>query len=175
MIRSTARKGDLIFGFAASSLHLDNRLIYIARVTEKLCNGEYYKTNRYFQRGDCIYRFKDECFEWKKASLYHGPKDIVHDLGRYPEYKRANVLLSTDFRYLGITGNDHYKAKFPEVSRAVQKLGQGQRVYHRDELRDQLLRMKDWIWHSTRNRKLGNPTDEPLRHTCHRSRSCGIV
>lgn len=36
MIRRTAFPGDLIFGFAANSLHADNRLIYIARVTEKI-------------------------------------------------------------------------------------------------------------------------------------------
>jgi hypothetical protein len=41
-IRSTARCGDVIFGFAANSLHPDNRLIYIARVTEKSKDGLYF-------------------------------------------------------------------------------------------------------------------------------------
>ena len=43
MIRSTAEMGDLIFGFVADSLHKDNRLIYVACVTRKLCEGKYYK------------------------------------------------------------------------------------------------------------------------------------
>lgn len=47
MIRSTAGVGDLIFGFAANALHEDNRLIYAARVTRTLRNGEYYKSSRY--------------------------------------------------------------------------------------------------------------------------------
>jgi hypothetical protein len=175
MIRSTASKGDLIFGFAANSLDPDKRLIYVARITDKLCTGLYYKSNQYVQRGDCIYRFKDGRFEWKNGSRYHGPKDIVHDLGSFPDYPRANVLLSTDFRYFGQTGSDDYKDRSPEVWRAVERLGRGQRVHHRDVLRDQLRRMKDWIWDSTRNKKLGNPTDKPSRRTCHRGRSCGVV
>jgi hypothetical protein len=47
MIRSSARCGDFILGFAANSLRpSDNRLIYAARVTRKLCNGEYYKDRK---------------------------------------------------------------------------------------------------------------------------------
>jgi hypothetical protein len=50
-IRSTAEKGSLVFGFAANSLHTDNRLIYIACVTEeKLREGAYYK-NKNMQHG----------------------------------------------------------------------------------------------------------------------------
>lgn len=40
MIRKTAEEGDLIFGFAANSLHRDNRLLYVARVTKKLADDE---------------------------------------------------------------------------------------------------------------------------------------
>jgi Nucleotide modification associated domain 2 len=45
MMRKTATEegGDLIFGFAANSLHRNNPLIYVARVTKKLCTGEYFK------------------------------------------------------------------------------------------------------------------------------------
>jgi Nucleotide modification associated domain 2 len=43
MIRKTAEEGDLTFGFAANSLHRDNRLLYVARVTKKLADGEYYR------------------------------------------------------------------------------------------------------------------------------------
>jgi hypothetical protein len=37
MIRASASEGDLVFGFGAKSLHCNNRLIYIARITKKIC------------------------------------------------------------------------------------------------------------------------------------------
>ena len=102
MIRSSATEGDLIVGFAANSLHRDNRLIYAARVTRILRNGEYYKNKCHAGRGDCIYRFRSGHFVWRSDALHHGPKDLAHDLGNFPDYPRANVILSTDFRYFGI-------------------------------------------------------------------------
>jgi hypothetical protein len=99
MIRSTAEKGDLIFGFAADSLHKDNRLIYAACVTDKLRDGKYYKDAEYAKQSDCIYRYKDGRYFWKPGSLFYDLGDLEHDLSRYPEYQRANVLLSEDFRY----------------------------------------------------------------------------
>ena len=74
MIRKTANEGDLIFGFAANSLHRDNRLIYVALVTKKLCDGQYYKDGRYARRRDCIYRPSGMRYVWKKNSAYHGPE-----------------------------------------------------------------------------------------------------
>jgi hypothetical protein len=175
MIRGTAEKGDLIFGFAARSLHPDNRLIYAARVTEKLGDGRYYKDARYAQRGDCIYRHKAGHFEWRNGSLHHGPKDVVRDLGNHPEYPRANVLLSRDFRYFGEAGSDEYKSKFPRVRRAVERLGRGHRVHQSDALRHELRRMKSWLWRSTSRNKVGAPMQKPSRCTSYRSRSCGVV
>ena len=175
MIRGTAERDDVIFGFAAKSLRPDNRLIYVARVTEKLYDGRYYKDTRYAKRGDCIYRYKAGRFEWENGSLHHGPKDVVHDLGGYREYARANVLLSTDFRYFGEAGSAEYKAKFPAVWRAVERLGRGHSVHRSDALRGDLLRMKEWIWRSASKKKIGEPTQNPSRRTCHRSRSCGVV
>src|SRR5271155_4791113 len=58
MIRSTADPQDIIIGFAANSLHADNRLIYVARVTKKLTNGEYFTQPEYAARGDCIYEWR---------------------------------------------------------------------------------------------------------------------
>jgi len=176
MIRSSARCGDLIFGFAANSLRpSDNRLIYAARVTRTLRNGEYYKSSRYARRGDCIYRFRSGQFMWRRGAQHHGPDDLVHDLGDYPKYPRANVLLSTDFRYFGKAASDRYKSKFPTVRDAVKSLGRGLRVRHDPALRDQLLAMKKWVWRSTRNNVAGPPTSAPSRRTCHRARSCEVV
>ena len=175
MIRSAATEGDLIFGFAANSLHRDNRLIYVARVTQSLRNGEYYKSKRYVGRGDCIYRFRAGHFAWRKDALHHGPKDLVHDLGSYPDYPRANVLLSTDFRYFGRDGTDEYKSAFPLVGNTVERLGRGQRVHHELALHDELLKMAKWIWRRTRKKVAGSPTSAPSRRTCYRVGTCGVA
>ena len=149
MMRKTATEegGDLIFGFAANSLHRNNPLIYVARVTKKLCTGEYFKDAQYHQREDCIYKFEGDRFIWKPGSWHHDdPGDLKHDLGEFPEYFRANVLLSADFRYLGETGNDEYKSKFPLITDAIKHLGPGHRVNHSHPLREELICMEEWIW-----------------------------
>jgi len=175
MIRRTAKEGDLIFGFAAKSLNPVNPLIYMARITGKLCDGLYYKSGRYSKRGDCIYGFANGRFKWRSGAKHHGPNDLVHDLGKHPYYPRANVLLSTDFRYFGKVGTDEYKSKFPLVGNAVERLGRGQRVHHNPALRDELLAMEDWVWRSTSKKKIGEPTSTPSPRICHRWGSCGMA
>ena len=175
MIRRRAMRNDLIFGFAAKSLHPDNRLIYVARVTEKLCDGKYYKDTRYARRDDCIYKRKADRFKWKKGSLHHGKKHIVRDLGSYPKYLRANVLLSADFRYFGKAGSDRYKAKFHKVRAAVEQLARGYRLRHSEPLRKELLRMKRWVWRGTRKRVSGPPTSAPSPRICLSRGSCAVA
>jgi len=103
MIRRTARVGDVLFGFAANSLSPDNRLIYIARVTSVEEDGDYYEKATYEHRGDRIYiRADDGRFCVRPDARYH--KDgapLATDLGSFPEYGRARVVISDDFRYFG--------------------------------------------------------------------------
>ena len=108
MIRSTAAVGDLIFGFAANSLHRDNCLLYIARITDKAQHRTYSVNKRFRSRGDCIYERRKSRFVWRTGALYHGPEHLVHDLGTHPDYPRADVLLSTDFRYFGANGTERF-------------------------------------------------------------------
>ncbi|MCJ9728980.1 hypothetical protein [Bradyrhizobium sp. PRIMUS42] len=54
MMRSSAEVDDLIFGFTASSIDPRNRLIYAARITKKLTDGEYYEGDTFSSRQDCI-------------------------------------------------------------------------------------------------------------------------
>jgi putative DNA base modification enzyme with NMAD domain len=169
-IRSKAQCGDLIFGFAANSLRpRDNRLIYAARVHRKLSNGEYYKESRYAGREDRIYKFKARRFVRRKDAQHHVHAwDLSHDLGDYPKYRRACVLLSTDFRYFGKASSDEYKNHFPRVRHAVEQLGRGYRVHHGAELQEELLEMEAWVWQSTHKKKSGLPTSAPSRRACHR-------
>lgn len=175
MIRSTAERDDLIFGFAANSLHSDNRLIYIALVTEKILDGRYYVEERFAHRGDRVYERRGGHFVWRQRAVHHRPSDLVHDLGDHPDYPKANVLLSTDFRYFGANGTAEYKSRFPLVGDAVEALGRGHRVWHDEQLRLELLALKHQVWKETRQRVAGEPTSAPRRDACHRSRSCGVL
>jgi hypothetical protein len=176
MIRRKAQEGDLIFGFAANSLHGDNRLIYAAVVAENVSGRKYYGDSDYAGRGDRIYKFASGEFVRRRGALHHErPGDLVHDLGAEPEYRKANVLLSTDFRYFGGDGDDEYKSEFRRVRDAVENLGRGHRVLHSPALHRDLLSLKDWIWRLPGNKVAGRPTNAPSGSVCHRSRSSGEV
>lgn len=168
-IRKVATKGDLIFGFTANSLDKRNRLIYVARITEKLSNGDYYRKRKYAFRDDCIYWYQRARFLRRKNAKYHNrPHDLVHDLGRHPDYDRSNVLLSSDFRYFGDAGTDQYREYFPLVRRAVEHLGQGHLVNLSGCLTDELLQLKRRFWRKTSKKILGRPTNQAKRGACYR-------
>lgn len=174
-IRTTAEPGDLIFGFAADSLDPENRLLYVARVTDKSRGGRYYQDSRFGGRSDRIYALRNGHFVWRPRALHHSQDDVTHDLGSYPGYLRAQVLLSRDFRYLGARGTAAYKSKFPLISQAIERLGRGHRVHHPDGLRAELLALKDEVWRSSTRKTLGSPMDAPNCTVCHRSRSFGVL
>lgn len=168
-IRRVATKGDLIFGFTANSLDKRNRLIYAARITEKLCNGEYYRKRNYAFRDDCIYRYQAARFlRRKNAKYHHRPQDLVHDLGQPPDYDRSSVLLSSDFRYFGSVGTNEYKASFPLISRAVERLGQGHLVNLTGNLKDELLDLERQLWRKTPKKIVGRPTSQARQGACYR-------
>jgi hypothetical protein len=87
----------------------------------------------------------------------------------------TNVILSDDFRYFGKEANAEYKTKFPEVRGAVECLGQENRVWNTTALQKEFLRLKDWVWETYEEKKIGEPTSKPTRSACHRSKSCGVV
>ncbi len=175
MIRRTARPQSVIFGFAANSLHADNRLIYVARITDKVGDGDYFTKEEFRRRGDCIYERHGDRFVWRQGARHHGPDDLVHDLGEYPTYHKASVLLSDDFRYFGGSGSADYKARYLLIKDAVEGLGRGHRVYHDELLRLQLESLMRRVWNETGERMAGVSTSEPRRAACHRSRSCGVI
>lgn len=86
----------------------------------------------------------------------------------HPDYVRANVLLSSDFRYFGDAGTDQYKAYFPSVRRAVEHLGRGHLVNLSGSLTNELLQLKRRYWRKTSRKVLGRPTNVAKRGTCYR-------
>jgi hypothetical protein len=182
MIRTTARPGDLIFGFAAKrmdspSRSTDNHLIYVARVDQKFFGCDYYGRAEFADRMDCAYEPAGEDFCWRPGHC-HGPDHLVHDLGCAPDYPRAFVLASRDFRYFGSAGSSDYKTQFPAVKEAVEGMGRGHRVNHDEVLRRELLELKDMIWESTGACVVGLPDAQPsppssCRRRAGRSTKCG--
>lgn len=176
MIRRTAEKGDIIVGFAANSLHQDNRLIYVARITSKLANGDYYRLEKYKSRPDRIYKWRDGRFAHRAGALYHGmPWDLVHDLGHHPAYPRANTLLSNDFCYFGSSGSSAYKESFPEVKEAISALGRGHRVHHEALLLSELEELAAGTLERKSASIQGKPSSEARCGVSHRGGGCGVA
>ena len=162
-IRASATEGDWIFGFGARGT-IGERLIYIAQVTDKLFNGQYYATPRFQKRPDRIYEWGNGELRWKEGSKFH-QGGSESDIGQ-PPYKEAAVLLSTEFRYFGGAGTEDYKDKYPTLAAAIYKLGQGHRVNHSPELEKELTALRIATWKNYQNKKLGQPTDSDLTRSC---------
>jgi len=186
MIRTAARVGDFIFGFAANRMDspsraTDNHLIYIARVDQKLFGREYYGRAEFADRMDCVYEPAGEGFRWRAGASCHGPENLVHDLGEGSDYPRAFVLASRDFRYFGSAGNSDYKSQFAAVKDAVERMGRGHTVHHDEVLRRELRDLKSLVWASTTACIVGSPETQPPMFAAHgscrrragRSANCG--
>jgi hypothetical protein len=148
-IRSTARRGNIVLGFAATSLYSDNRLVYMAKVTKRLDGRRYFSNSKYNERPDCIYDWDGRHFAWEASAKYHSQDDLEHDLGKSPNYKRAGVLLSKGtekFRYFRGSCPVRYKRDYPRIKRLVEKLKRGHRVNHGRELRQELTRFIKELW-----------------------------
>jgi hypothetical protein len=175
-IRMNAKPCDFVFGFAANSLCSDNRLIYIAHISDRACDGTYYRDTKFTKRPDCIYRWRNGRFERRKDARYHEKEgDLTHDLGTYPDYPKATVLLSNDFRYFGGDGSAEYKSGYPRLKAAVEHLGQGERVNHPEELYAELWKFKQQVWREAHRKIMGKQSSDPGAGVCHRSRSCGVI
>ena len=143
-IRNSARKDDWLVGIAANSLHADNRLIYVARITDKKTGGTYFREMPFRDREDCIYEWRKGAFVLRRDALHHNdPGHLEHDLGLAPGYRRANSLLSSEYRYFGAEGSDAYKTHFPAVAKAIAKLGRGHRVNHNAGLERELFALAE--------------------------------
>lgn len=175
-IRSSGEICDWIYGFGGKELK--GRLIYIAEVNYKLSNGAYYRSRKYAKRPDCIYRYdvKDESFVRKVNALYHkGTENLKRDLGDYPIYSRANVLLSCNFRYFGNSGKTllEMKREYPDLKRLLDNLRRGHRVRHDAKIVKELEELRNDVWDKYVCKVVGTPSDKKLSKRC--SDDCGSI
>ena len=104
-IRQTAEKNDWIIGMGGRDKRLpelNDRLIYIMRVTDKIQGKDYYAPkSKYWSRPDCVYKYDDGKYSWKKGSKYHSKSHLKNDLGEQDKYERALCLVGNHFVYFG--------------------------------------------------------------------------
>jgi hypothetical protein len=163
-IRRTAKVGDLVFGFGGKEL--EERLIYAAFVTKKLEGGAYYKERRYCKRPDCIYRSVRGRAKIKTNAQFHSEGEQLNkDVGKL--FKKADVLLSKDFRYLGAKGTTKYQKRYKNLTVALDILGQGHRVNHRNKVRKELCQLAKALWKEKPQRRV-KPSDSELSQPCNR-------
>lgn len=165
-IRKSAKEKDVIFGFGGKDY--DERLIYVAEITRKPNIGEYYRQKEFAARPDCIY-FEDteEIPQRKSTAKYHNETDKrKRDVGM--KFENAYVLLSENFRYFGVKGTDRYKQEFPSVKYLIEGLKRGHRVNYPEQLRDELMALKDQVWSHHREMILGSPSDRDRARVCNR-------
>lgn len=134
-IRSTIDTNDFIIGFGSNVL--DNKLIYIAKITDKLLDGEYYKQEKYFYRDDCLYSFNGQQYSRRENKKYHIGNNTPTDEGN------DIVLLSNNYRYFGNKSSNDYKNKYPILTKIINSLKQGHRLNHNTELFKELSQLID--------------------------------
>jgi len=163
MIRRMAKAGSLIFGFGGK--HYGEKLIYIAKVTEKLQSGDYYRQTKYIQRRDCIYHEVDGKPKIKTDARFHDKGDqLEHDVGL--NFERANVLISNEFRYLGKQGTADYKNDFPHIKELIESFNRGHRVNYSPEVYAELEKFKAQVWNDFSPNFKGEPTDSDSTKIC---------
>jgi hypothetical protein len=167
MIRKSAQKGDCILGFGGKSHYKEEPLIYIAMVTAKPKQGEYYTKQKYANRPDCIYYQNKNKASLKKSARFHNNSDqLTRDVGL--DFENAHVLLSNDFRYFGNKATAEYKKQFRQIEDLVEKLKQGHRVNHPPKLYEELLKLINQTWQRNRQKKIGMPNDSDKSLICNR-------
>ena len=173
-IRSTARKGDWIYGFGGKDL--GGRFLYVAKVADRFAKGAYYRLPEYARRGDCIYHYKGDTLELRPTAKYHKkPENKDRDIGLYSDYVEANVLISEDFRYFGDKGEALDSSEYPLLAALLAKLTQGHRVNHDPELIKELGKLHDKWWDAYPNiKKIGSPTHKDLGKCCSGDGGCVV-
>jgi len=162
-VRKTADVDSLIFGFGGKDYR--ERLIYVARVTRKFAGTEYYTSREFARRPDCIYRSVDGRAVLRPKAHHHANADHRRkDVGF--RFENAFVLFSGDFRYFGANGTADYKRAHPALKSLIEGLKQGHRRNHSEQVRADLIDLKNRLWKQYRKRVLGRPTESDSSAAC---------
>src|SRR4051812_9421375 len=146
-VRASAKVGDIVLAFGTNAPPAPNRLVYAAKITAVITGGQYFDQAKYQNRKDCIYnRTPQGALQLVPTASAHNTGTHAKDIGDPPTYPNAIALLSTDFRYFGGQGTDEWKQHAPHLKRMVEQLGQGHRINHTREVRDDLLKVINRIW-----------------------------
>lgn len=139
-IRRTAGKGDWIIG--VSPKEDGHKLCYAAKVTGNPIPGqEYYTQGKFRRRGDCIYSFDGRKFSLRKRRKVHEEGNKKKDVGTFPTYKNAVVLMSSkrSFWYYGNNARSISHKQYPALNRRLIHLQQGHRVNHSPAVHKELM------------------------------------
>ena len=163
-IRASAGAGDTVIGFAGDGIDKHNGIVHVARVWKQLADGRYYDPqSRFARRPDSIYRRSGE--GWKQLrNRHHKPADLPRDIGK--DGKKANVLVSRDFRYFGRNRYDVDWSRYPRLRRRLERLKRGHRVNHSDALLGELITLAAEVFKSTRRKVSGKPTHGDKGRRC---------
>jgi hypothetical protein len=157
-VRTSAKVGDIVIAFGTNAQPAPNRLVYAAKITEVVTGGRYFDEAKYQTRKDCIYkRTPQGTLKLIPGASAHNTGTHAKDIGSAPTYPNAIALISTDFRYFGGAGTDEWKEHAPHLKKMVENLGQGHRVNHTREVRDDLLKIIDRTWKKFPRKVNGKP------------------
>jgi hypothetical protein len=164
-IRLHAGKDDWIIGISPKKD--GHRLCYVAKITRDPIPGQdYYTKEKFRKRGDRIYRFDGRKFSLRKRRRAHEEGDVEKDVGKFPAYQNAVVLMSSKFWYYGDNARIISHEEYPALNRQLNRLTQGYRVNHPPAVHKELITL---IRH-VRRRKLGvhgNPRNPPRKESDH--------
>ena len=163
-IRRSAVRGDWVYGFGGNNDDPPNRLVFIAKVSQRIPSGRYYELSEFADRADAIYAWDGhgQLTLRADAKFHVDVSDHVRqkDIGTYPGFDKANVLISDDYRYFGHKASDRWKSSCPHLVAAVEELGQGHLVRHSDDVLRELESLQKRLWRRHRTMDLGHPTNE---------------
>jgi Nucleotide modification associated domain 2 len=157
-VRTSAKVGDIVIAFGTNAQPAPNRLVYAAKITEVVTGGRYFDEAKYQTRKDCIYKRRPQgTLKLTAGASAHNTGTHAKDIGNPPTYPNAIALISTDFRYFGGAGTDEWKEHAPHLTKMVEQLGQGHRVNHSREVRDDLLKLIGRVWKQFPRKVNGKP------------------
>ena len=150
----------MVFGFGG--VDLAGRLIYAARITDKLADGIYYRALCFQHRPDCIYEDVNGAARLRQGARFHQSGSQLHkDVGAH--FENAYVLLSDDFRYYGAQGTTDYRKRYSALSDMVRDLEIGHRRFHDPAVFDDLSKLKVELWKTpSRLNTAYKPLDEQV-------------